>query len=153
MADLTAEELRGDAELFATTVGAQVGETLDFSPSSLATLDAVVGQWLDLAGTYGDDRPPDFDAFATPAAAYLGEVLIRALGGHWVTESGPGRMVTPHVLIIGRVGQPHAPLPMRVDVLRTARVALSGADAGAFAGCFAALVAASATDAGGDRRF
>lgn len=149
MEDRSAEELRARAEDFAATVSIQAGETLDFSPASLAALDALIGQWLDLAGTYGDDRPPDLGAFAAPAAAYLGEVLIRALGGHWVTEPGPERAVVPHVVVTGRTGQQPS-RPVRVDVLRTAHEALAGG-VPALAACFAALVAASA-DTADDRR-
>ena len=139
VAELTAHDLYAYAESFATAVAAQAGETLDFSPASLTALDAVFSEWLDLAGTYGDDRPPDLSAFTVPAAAYLGEVLIRALGGRWVTEPEPEPSVTPHVVVAGPGRR-----PVRVDVLRVAHDVLAGTGGPGFAACFAALAAGGA---------
>ncbi|HET9014845.1 MAG TPA: hypothetical protein VFN57_04575 [Thermomicrobiaceae bacterium] len=129
------DDLRAAAEALATGVAEQTGERLDFSPASLGVLDAVLEQWRDLAGTYGDERPPDLEALVGPTAAYLGEVLIRSLGGCWVTEPD-----APHVLLTGRNRSGEQPrAAVRVDVVRIAHESLGGGAGPAFAACFVAV--------------
>ena len=136
----SADDLRAAAEALATGVADQTGERLDFSPASLEILDAVLEQWRDLAGTYGDERPPDLAALVGPAAAYLGEVLIRSLGGRWIAEPDGERAATPHVLLTGRNRSNEQPrAAVRVDVVRIAHESLGGQAGSAFAACYAAV--------------
>lgn len=127
---LTADDLRAMAEEFAATIESQTGERLDFTPASLAVLDAVLAQWLDLAETYRGDEPAGLAVFTMPVAAYAGEVIVRALGGRWETRALSGEQAAPFVHLRGGVS---------ADVLREAAIVLAGAARPSFARTFASL--------------
>ncbi len=98
---VTPQDLVDQAESFAAVAGAQSGEQLDFSPSSLATVDSLLDQWLHLAEVYAGAEPPDLTPFVMPTAAYTGEVLRRALGGEWIIPEEPGSH--PYLVLGGQL--------------------------------------------------
>ncbi|MDI3339832.1 MAG: hypothetical protein QJR03_04795 [Sphaerobacter sp.] len=111
MDEQLAQGQRDAAERFAALVDGWSGAPLDFSPASLATLDALLQQWRDLAEVYAGAGGPALASLAGPAAAYVGEVLIRAFGGGWVD------LDAPDALLDGRV---------RAAVLPAVQAVLSG---------------------------
>lgn len=119
----------------------QFGETFDFSPASLTSLDSSIDQWLAFSETYRGDKPDEVLSMALPLAAYVGEVIRRALGdAEWVTTEEDGQIAPPHVKLANGV---------RVNVMKKSIQTLTGADSPSFAGYFqtvADLAAASAAD-------
>lgn len=97
----TPEELIRLAESFASSVSAQSGERLDFSPASLAIVDSLLDQWLHLAEVYAGAKPLDLTPSIMPTAAYAGEVLRRALGGEWTVAEPPD--APPYLVVGGRL--------------------------------------------------
>ncbi len=86
---------------------------LDYSPGSLATVDAMLAE---ASKTFGQVGKMMVGAFA---GKYYGEVLRRTLGGEWRTENGE-RMIFidedhklyPYSTIRARVSDPEKP-PLR----------------------------------------
>ncbi|HLI52648.1 MAG TPA: hypothetical protein VKU87_12690 [Thermomicrobiaceae bacterium] len=116
----TRQELADYAEQFASQIAEQTGEELNFGPSSLATLDAVIGKWLDLASVYaGQSGQEDagLAVFTAPMAAYLGEIFVRNLHGVWETNPPPDVPIGTHIVLAGK---------LRVNVFKKARDVLAG---------------------------
>jgi hypothetical protein len=63
-------------------VSARYGATLDFQPDTLSFVD----HWLRDARADVLERPEAIDVVQASAGAYLGEVIRRTFGGHWVAE-------------------------------------------------------------------
>lgn len=135
----TAEGLCVYAEEFARLLAQQTGERFDFTPESLAALDAVLRQWLDLEEAYRSQEPVGLVLYAAPAATYIGEVLVRSLDGSWVTEPTPEELAAPHVLLGS--GE-------RINVLKKAHDALCGAEEPSFFDYFWELAGAGARRSG-----
>jgi hypothetical protein len=63
-------------------VATRYGIHLDFMPETLSVLD----QWVRDAREELRERPELVDIVQSSAGAYLGEVVRRAFGAHWITE-------------------------------------------------------------------
>jgi hypothetical protein len=63
-------------------VAARYGAMLDFAPETLSFVD----HWLREARADLVDRPEAADVVQASTGAYLGEVIRRAFGGHWVAN-------------------------------------------------------------------
>jgi hypothetical protein len=63
-------------------VAARYHATLDFAPETLSFVD----HWLREARGDVAERPEAAEVVQAAAGAYLGEVIRRAFGGHWVAE-------------------------------------------------------------------
>lgn len=116
----TRQELADYAEQFAAQIADQTGEQLNFSPSSLTTLDAVIGKWRDLASIYAGQSGQDatnLAVFTAPMAAYLGEIFVRNLRGAWETNPPPDVPIGTHIVLAGQ---------LRVNVFKKARDVLAG---------------------------
>lgn len=116
----TRQELADYAEQFATQIADQTGEQLNFSPTSLTTLDAVIGKWRDLASVYAGQSGQDttgLAVFTAPMAAYLGEIFVRNLRGVWETNPPPDVPIGTHIVLAGQ---------LRVNVFKKARDVLAG---------------------------
>ena len=93
-ADGTADKMHATAELFVETAR-KFGETaFDFSEQSVKALE----EWADHLWDPTGPRPgeAELDSNAKLMGAYLGEVVIRNLGGRWIWAKGDG-MAQPAV--------------------------------------------------------
>ncbi len=77
------ERIRGTAEELARAIEGQYGQPLAFDLPSLAVLDAVLSEWLDMASVYdaADDRL--VGSLTYPVVTYVGECLLASLGASW----------------------------------------------------------------------
>ena len=83
-------------------VSAEFGRTLDWRVDSLEQLDSVC-ELLLADGPLDDDR---FDLWWQVVGAYVGEVVVRAYGGRWIThEQAAGAYA---VSVDGSIGFPFA---------------------------------------------
>jgi hypothetical protein len=71
------------AEQFAAFVEQQTGSVLDLDLDSLGVLDAVLTEWVDFATVYDAQNREVLEHLVTPAASYIGEVLVRTIGASW----------------------------------------------------------------------
>ncbi|MDR5682739.1 MAG: DUF6278 family protein [Armatimonadota bacterium] len=77
-----------------------VGIELDYSPASLEICDRLIDEG------WADHTPGKVDAVVNLFGAYLGEVIIRNLGGQWAVDDKFGICVAG----IGRIGGRALPL-------------------------------------------
>ena len=77
------DRFRSTAEEFARAIEGQYGQPLAFDLPSLAVLDAVLSEMLDMAAVYDavDDRL--VASLAYPIVTYVGECLLASLGASW----------------------------------------------------------------------
>jgi hypothetical protein len=68
-------------------VAARYNATLDFAPETLSFVD----HWLREARGDVTERPEAAEVVQAAAGAYLGEVIRRTFGGHWVAEGDHAR--------------------------------------------------------------
>lgn len=84
------------AQLAVEAVYEESGETLDYSPASLEAVDAQI-EALREEGLSGEDAAEALFVLG----CYLGEVMVRALGGRWVaTASSPLARVSPWPMVV-----------------------------------------------------
>jgi tetratricopeptide (TPR) repeat protein len=103
-------DLGRDLELFISQARGQLGVDLDFSPSSLKVMDGLIdGGWDPRSGGLG---------VLHLAGTYVGEVIIRNLGGRWSTA---GKLEESEIEGLGAVGI--KPFFMAADKFRRGRAA------------------------------
>ena len=95
--DDTGEKMRGVAQLFVETAG-RYGSTFDYAEETVPLLD----DWADRLWDPAGPRPgeAELDSNSRLMGAYLGEVIIRHLGGQWALLSHDG-MQQPVVRLSG----------------------------------------------------
>jgi hypothetical protein len=76
-----ADDLRHDAEVFARS-GREKGYRLDYSEASIVEVERLLTDWTveTPEGPHVDDN---LASIAAMIGAYVGEVMIRNLGGYW----------------------------------------------------------------------
>ena len=90
------ENARDHAQLAVTLAGQEFGDVLDFSPGSLETVDAEVESVRE-EGLSGEDAAEALFVIG----CYLGEVMVRSLGGKWVaTARSPLAPVSPWPMVV-----------------------------------------------------
>lgn len=89
--------------------GASDGQPLTFAPEDAYALDAVVDRYLATLPGYDGRR-----GYAFSLGAYLGELVIRVVGGHWTRDEVTGQ---PGVLLpSGRMSLPMDETAHRLEV-------------------------------------
>lgn len=116
---------RAYAEEHVRVVRKLTGVLLDYSPQSLTVCDRLVDEG------WGGQPPHHLEAAVNLFGAYLGEVIVRALGGRWELTDRFG------VCVVGLRGTDARAMPL----LRAARRFLEGPSA-SFQGYYRELVAA-----------
>jgi hypothetical protein len=126
------EELQNTAARFATQMEAQFDVDLDFTVESLARLDGMLDQMIDLSEAYWSDRPDDLLPVALAITAYVGEVFRRSFEGTvWVTEVEEGQIPPPHVRLAGGV---------RLNLMKKSLQVLTRSDTPSFAGYYTTVL-------------
>jgi hypothetical protein len=109
-------------------MGQQFDTDFDFSIESLVRLDASLEQWRDLSESYRGHDANEVLQMAVPITAYVGEVFRRNFAGtEWITVEEEGQIAPPHLRLENGA---------RVNVMKKAIQALTGAEVPAFAGYF-----------------
>ena len=109
-------------------MGAQFDVDLDFTVDSLARLDGILDQMLDLSEAYWSDRSRDLLLVAVSITAYVGEVFRHAFeGASWETEIEEGEIPPPHI----RLAQ-----GMRLNLMKKSIQVLTRQDSPTFAAYF-----------------
>jgi hypothetical protein len=116
---------RAYAEEHVRVVRQLTGLQLDYSPASLAACDRLVDEG------WGGQLPRQLEAAVNLFGAYLGEVIVRTLGGRWEVDDRFG------VCVVGLRGTEARAMPL----LRAARRFLEG-PAASFEGYYEELLAA-----------
>ncbi len=75
-------ELKRRAEVQVNMAKQISGVDLDYSEASVAKLDAIIED------SWGGQVPGQLDAMVEIFGAYLGEVFVRQLNGHWAEQEG-----------------------------------------------------------------
>ncbi len=96
----TSEGLREAAEFTAADAARTLGIRLDFTRESLKTLDDAIDRFV-------DPSSPLIGVMVMSYGAYLGEVVVRTLGGRWRPSSSLDDVA---IVEIGRVAEVY---PMR----------------------------------------
>ncbi len=118
-------KFRAYAEEHVRVVRQLTGVELDYSPASLAVCDRLVD------GGWGGQLPRQLEAVVNLFGAYLGEVIVHTLGGHWEVDDRFG------VCVVGLRGTGACAMPL----VRAARRFLEGPSA-SFEDYYRELVAA-----------
>lgn len=93
----------------AVAVAARRGLDLDYSERSLGDVDALLARESFIGTTPREPESPEDEeqlwVCAKLLGAYVGEVVVRVLNGHWAEEPGPGG-VRPAIIVEGVKGFP-----------------------------------------------
>jgi ribosomal protein L27 len=83
--DGPAAMMRLAAEAFVKSAGSNGVTWLDYSPESAIRLDGLIDEW------WPASPPKDtYESMVPAMGAYLGEVLVRQTGGHWIRDPKEG---------------------------------------------------------------
>lgn len=90
------ENARDHAQLAVTLARDEFGDDLDFSPASLETVDAEVESVRE-EGLTGEEAAEALFVIG----CYLGEVMVRALGGKWIAAArSPLASLSPWPMVV-----------------------------------------------------
>lgn len=101
MTIMTATDLRHVAETTASILEDEYGHTLDYSLKSLNHIDAIIQDMISTEATPDDDLPTTVYGIG----AYVGEVLICSLGGHWIERHGSCLVHLPSGVLANPIGK------------------------------------------------
>lgn len=87
-------EIIDQADEFVAFHEEQSGKRLDYTPASLVALDAMLTALFDRRVD-----PADAGDLVIGAAAYLGEVIRRMLGGSWHDGDGVAEVINPRLQV------------------------------------------------------
>jgi hypothetical protein len=110
MTDAEMEKLMKAYASDIVAVAAESGVTLDYTEESLALVDRLLGREWFIGRTprtpESDEDKKRLSSCADEFGAYVGEVVLRTMGGRWIADPTSTGGVRPAVLVDGARGFP-----------------------------------------------